>query len=39
MLGTVFDFKKQQLVNRKATTIDDPKAILMERLFVALYLI
>ena len=30
MIGTVFDIKKQQLVDRKASTVDDPRAILVE---------
>ena len=30
MIGTVFDLKKQQLVNRKSCKVDDPRAILLE---------
>lgn len=30
LIGTVFDLKKQQLVDSKACTVDDPRGVLME---------
>jgi transposase len=30
LIGTVFDLKKQQIIDKKATSVNDPKAILIE---------